>query len=158
MLSSRLTLGRPFSPCPQSPQRQRLFRESALRLGNLPALALQSQERLHALEQKRCKARACTGGRSLRHREPAWSHRGSQGSPSLASGQGCLQTLPEPRQVLAGQSPSFPKETDPCFPGGTDEVGQWNPQAAGSPHPATQGVLENPKSVSGDGFLHHLPL
>lgn len=51
----------------------------------------------------------------------------------------------------------------PCLPGSLGQGGAVEPQAAGSPtaclpHPATWGVVENPKSVSGDCFLHHLPL
>lgn len=94
----------------------------------------------------------------------ARGHKGSWGSPALASGHGCPHATPAPRQCFLGQSPLFCMEMGPGLPGTVDRRGAAEPPGSQfyhslpPPHPATWAMVESPKFVSGDCFLHHLPL
>lgn len=89
---------------------------------------------------------------------------GIWGVPCSGLGQ-AVSTPPQNQGSCSlGQSPSFCMEMGPRLPGTVDRQGAAEP-AGGQlhhslppPHPATWAMVESPKFVSGDCFLHHLPL
>lgn len=97
------------------------------------------------------KACACTGGRSLRHpQRTCLEPQGSQGSPSLASGQGCLQPLPEPRQVLMGRAHPSPRKQTLVFQEALMRRGNGTSSLAPPPcHPECWKILNpHPETAS----------
>ena len=164
--SSQLSSSAVPSSHPRSPQRQGLLQRAsspplpspppALGLPSVRVFSSGQLAPLRLLTALCCSCRSVSrilNRSSARHvpalragasdcpRRACLSHRGSQGSPSLASGQGCLQTLPEPRRVLAGQSPSFHKETGPCFQEALMRQGSGTPRQLAPPprHPRSAG-------------------